>query len=142
MPRPAAHSSVFKWLSRCERLNDGLPTDSVHFGSFTAKFVHITTFSFVEMRPPGGAARVHRAALQPAALQPVCTVHRTRVTTNLGLWERNAIYGRNANVWRLGRCDWIHRGAVGGGHDFALRAQPATAMSTTAPPFASGRCRS
>ena len=54
MPRPAAHSSVFKWLSRCERLNDGLPTDSVHFGSFTAKFVHITTFSFVEMRPPGG----------------------------------------------------------------------------------------
>ena len=40
----------------------------------------------------------------PAALQPVCTVHRTRVTTNLGLWERNAIYGRNANVWRLGRC--------------------------------------
>ena len=56
--------------------------------------------------PPrwGPAARVHRAALQPAALQPVCTVHRTRVTTNLGLWERNAIYGRNANVWRLGRC--------------------------------------
>ena len=28
----------------------------------------------------------------------------TRVTTNLGLWERNAIYGRNANVRRLGGC--------------------------------------
>ena len=34
----------------------------------------------------------------------VYTVHRTRVTTNLGLWERNAIYGRNANGRPLGGC--------------------------------------
>ena len=48
-------------------------------------------------RTPGRPASTSRRPLQHP-------VHRTRVTTNLGLWERNAIYGRNANVWRLGRC--------------------------------------
>ena len=35
----------------------------------------------------------------------VPTVQRhVGVTTNLGLWEKNAIYGRNANVRPFGGC--------------------------------------
>ena len=36
--------------------------------------------------------------------------YRTHVTTNLGFWERNAIYGRNANGRPLGGCAWRARG--------------------------------